>query len=427
MTVEAPGSGHSRRHTAPDGSGGPRVAPTSPEGLTGRTEAPVIVDLFAGPGGLDVAAAAEGHYAVGIEYEPEACDTRRAAGLATIEGDVTRHHPSDFPTATILAGGPPCQPFTVAGNGEGRALLEQLQDTARRMGRGEHVDLAAFDQRASLVLQPLRWILEAARTGRAYRTVILEQVPDVLPMWQTYAGILTALGYHTAVGTMRSEQHGDPQTRIRAGLVASLDHPVDLPAPQRQAYKTGAVPELASLSPWKSQGDALPHRGEFTVISNYGTGGDPKNRGRRNSTEPAFTVTGKINRNRVVNPDGTEQDRLTTGEAGALQGFPADYPWTGRDPWQQIGNAVPVGLGRALIRAATTPAAVTPELELQHLGRNIRDARYDRGLSRDALAELCGLNSRTLYRIEDGQPARTDAIARIARALGTTTGRLYTP
>lgn len=37
MTVEAPGIGHSRRHTAPDGSGGPRVAPTSPEGLTGRT------------------------------------------------------------------------------------------------------------------------------------------------------------------------------------------------------------------------------------------------------------------------------------------------------------------------------------------------------------------------------------------------------
>lgn len=34
--------------------------------------------------------------------------------------------------------------------------------------------------------------------------------------------------------------------------------------------------------------------------SNYGTGGDPKNRGERKVTEPAATVTGKIDRNRWV-------------------------------------------------------------------------------------------------------------------------------
>lgn len=385
------------------------------------------IDLFAGPGGLDLAAQAEDIRTLGIELDPAACDTRRAAGLPTVEGDVTRHGPADFPEATVLAGGPPCQGFTVAGNGEGRALLERLRHAARAMGRRERIDLTEFDRRSGLVLQPLRWALEAERAGRPYRTVILEQVPEVLPMWQTYADVLGRLGYHTAVGVVRSEEHGDPQTRLRAALIASLDHPVALPAAVRQAYRSGADRAAAGpgLSPWKSMGDTLPHRGEFTVVSNYGTGGDPKKRGRRHSSEPSATVTSKINRNRVVAPDGTEQDRLTPGEAGQLQGFPARFPWSGRDPWQQIGNAVPVGLGRALVRAATTRAAMTPELELSDLGRNIRDLRYERGFTQEQLAEATGISRLTIVRIETGRPARTDAIARIARALGTTTARLH--
>ena len=102
--------------------------------------------------------------------------------------------------------------------------------------------------------------------------------------------------------------------------------------------------------------DALPHRGEFTVISNYGTGGDPRNRGRRTSAEPAFTVTGKISRLRLVDPDGRELDRLTPSEAGVLQGFPADWPWSGGDIPQQIGNACPPPLAAALAQAVTGPA-----------------------------------------------------------------------
>jgi site-specific DNA-cytosine methylase len=54
---------------------------------------------------------------------------------------------------------------------------------------------------------------------------------------------------------------------------------------------------------------------------------------------------------RVLNPDGSEQPRLTASEAGRLQGFPADYPWTGADVWQQIGNAAPVQLGTAILAA----------------------------------------------------------------------------
>jgi DNA (cytosine-5)-methyltransferase 1 len=98
--------------------------------------------------------------------------------------------------------------------------------------------------------------------------------------------------------------------------------------------------------------DALPGRGPFTVISNYGTGGDPRNRGRRTSSQPAFTVTGKISRFRLVDPSERELPRFTHSEAGRLQGMPADWPWSGGDVAQQIGNLCPPPLAASLVRTA---------------------------------------------------------------------------
>lgn len=116
------------------------------------------------------------------------------------------------------------------------------------------------------------------------------------------------------------------------------------------------VPQSAGdprLLPWVSMGQIVDRGEAFTVVSNYGTGGDPKARGRRTWGEPAATVTGKISRFRVVADDGRELDRFTAAEAGRLQSFPADWPWSGRDIGQQVGNAVPPGLAAHLVSAAT--------------------------------------------------------------------------
>ena len=69
------------------------------------------IHLFAGPGGLECGAEAEGVCGTGIEWDANAVATRVAAGLATTHGDVTQYGPADFPNATVLAGGPPCQTF----------------------------------------------------------------------------------------------------------------------------------------------------------------------------------------------------------------------------------------------------------------------------------------------------------------------------
>ncbi|MFI7453943.1 DNA cytosine methyltransferase [Nonomuraea sp. NPDC049714] len=325
-----------------------------------------IVDLFAGPGGLDVAATWLGLPVVGIEWDANACATRYAAGLHTKQGDVRNFGPEKFPTANVLAAGPPCQTYTVAGTGTGRRALEDVLGFAKRMAaRDKSVarDLSTLpDERTALVLEPLRWALQAKDAGRPYGAIVLEQVPAVLPVWAAMHEILEAEGYSVAHGVLRTEQYGVPQTRRRAILIARRSHEaalrregsVALPRPEYRQYRRGVSRRLgdASLLPWVTMHDALDRTTRFVVVSNYGTGGDPKARGRRTSDEPSATVTGKISRNRVVTSRGDELPRFTPPEMGQLQTFPVDYPWSGGAIAQQIGNAIPPLLAAHVLVAA---------------------------------------------------------------------------
>ncbi|WP_329033209.1 DNA cytosine methyltransferase [Streptomyces sp. NBC_01725] len=317
-----------------------------------------IVDLFAGPGGLDVAARNLGVPASGIEWDPDACKTRIAAGLDTTKGDVRDFGPKDFPDASVLAGGPPCQTFTVAGSGVGRRALDTVIHFVHEMAAGNNIqaDLSLLDdERTGLVLEPLRWALAAQRNEQPYDVIVLEQVPSVLPVWKEIGKVLEPLGYSVKTKVLRTEEFGVPQTRRRAILVARRNGEAALPAPTHRPYRKGVSREDGdpALSKWRRMCDVLDRPEEFVVVSNYGSGGDPKARGRRLSTEPAATVTGKISRNRVLTSDGSrELPRFSHAEAGLLQTFPALYPWSGQDLSQQIGNAIPPRLAEHVLTAA---------------------------------------------------------------------------
>jgi DNA (cytosine-5)-methyltransferase 1 len=359
---------------------------------------PVIVDLFAGPGGLDIAAEVLGVPTIGVEWEESTRATRKAAGLRTTEvRDVAQVNPLDpeVASARVLTGGPPCQTYSVAGNREGHKALDEVMNLADMVGRsGSVADLASAwaevnrraeelswtDERTGLVLQPLRWIVEKKLEAEPYEVVVLEQVPTVLPVWERYRDILRTLGYDADCHILHTEEYGVPQTRRRAVLIAryrgTSGQGVSFPAATHQRYRKGVerlpaqepetqnrTAEQSSLfeppsrprgpRPWVSMGDALKETRstEFVVRSNYGSGGDPKKRGLRTSHMPAATVTGKVRRNKVfdlkgvdANGDpelGPEQERFTLREAGLLQTFPAAYPWRGTDVAQQIGNAIP--------------------------------------------------------------------------------------
>ncbi|MEW2044476.1 DNA cytosine methyltransferase [Streptomyces sp. NPDC005476] len=366
-----------------------------------KHDPPVIVDLFAGPGGLDIAAEVLGVPSIGVEWEKSTRATRHAAGLRTTEvGDVAKVNPLDpeVRSASVLTGGPPCQTYSVAGNREGHKALEEVMDLAEIVGNSKSVEelekawaeverraheLAWADERTGLVLQPLRWIVEKKLKADPYEVVVLEQVPTVLPVWKKYREILRELGYDADCHILHTEEHGVPQTRRRAVLIARYQgdgrgQDVEFPPLTHQRYRKGAkrlpaVPEPTvrtpalqqsplfgskapaprSVKPWVSMGDALKDSRStaFVVRSNYGSGGDPKKRGLRASDVPSATVTGKVRRNTVFdlkgfNADGEpelgpEQDRFTFREIGLLQTFPVEYPWQGTDVAQQIGNAIP--------------------------------------------------------------------------------------
>ncbi|MGW0668090.1 DNA cytosine methyltransferase [Streptomyces sp. NPDC002746] len=366
------------------------------------------MDLFAGPGGLDIAATIMGVESIGVEWDDPTRATRDAAGLhTTTEKDVAALGPNDpeVRDANVLTGGPPCQSFSVAGNREGHKALDDVKRLARRLVG--HEDRASFeaawkavkaetdsmsDARTGFVLQPLRWIMEAKLRNKPYEVVVLEQVPTVLQVWKHYAELLKQIGYAAEAHLLHAEDFGVPQTRRRAVLIAQLDpenteRRVHFPRATHQRYLKGAERLLSQkdqdaateeeqdgslfakprsakkVDPWVSVQDALcaTRPRDFVLVSNYGSGGDPKKRGRRTSQEPAATITGKFRRNRLFllkenesgeKEVGEELDRLSFEEGGLLQSFPARYPWQSTDVAQQIGNAVPPRLSLHILSAA---------------------------------------------------------------------------
>lgn len=247
-----------------------------------------VVDLFAGPGGWDLPARELGLEVLGIEWDDAACATREAAGLWTLQTDVGALDPravllgqwarGAFQPDGLIAS-PPCQAFSMAGKGAGRKALDAYAEQCARMAYPEAVapltreqlDELCHDERAHLVLEPLRWAL-ALRP----RWVALEQVRPVLPVWEAMAEALRAHGYATWTGVLSAERYGVPQTRERAILLASLDGSVGMPEPTHQRYVAPrrrdeatlglfeapeperiVHPEDRDLLPWVSMADAL--------------------------------------------------------------------------------------------------------------------------------------------------------------------------
>lgn len=198
------------------------------------------VDLFAGAGGWDVAARQLGIKTYGIENNADAVKTQVHAGHNVIHADVRHGDRVLWPTAkdaTGLIASPPCQTFSAAGKGSGRANLDAVLSELDYLAWGEPLDYSKFDdERTGLVLEPMRWILDAHGRDQPYEWVALEQVPAVLPVWEAYAEILLNLGYSTDVRKLHAEQYGVPQTRTRAILVAHLGKDVSLPTPTYSRY-----------------------------------------------------------------------------------------------------------------------------------------------------------------------------------------------
>lgn len=330
------------------------------------------LDLFAGTG-WGVAAKRIGIRDNGVEIMKEAVASRALNGLETIYRDVWtglgNHRSEQMRFYELLIASPPCPTFSRAGNGEGRAampLLEQLvaagvyQD-AESLEALTHVH--GIDPRTALILTPLAY---AWRDRPRY--IALEQVPTVQPLWDIYADVLLSMGYTVDTGVLHAEQWGVPQTRRRSILVARLDgKQAKLPTPTHSKYYVRKPAQLdAGLQKWVSMAEALgwgmtkrpsmtltggglatggyeafsngsrqgmdqaAEAGNWVLRSNYGTHGDPENRGERGLDQPAPTVTSKVNRNKWTFAGAGATARKTSGQRPREMDEPA-HTLTGKE------------------------------------------------------------------------------------------------
>lgn len=276
------------------------------------------LDLFAGTG-WGVACHRLGIIEHGVELMAEAVATREANGMSTIYRDVWegldrptlitdavrearrsalgRIHDGTASHYDLLIASPPCQTFSVAGGGAGRrALNEVLQAIAER----DYLDPAALkafgerhDERTALVLSPLAYIARDLP-----RIVVLEQVPTVLPVWEACADVMRSWGYSVVTAVLSSEQYGVPQTRKRAILIGRWDAEAKMPTPTHSAYYPRDPKRLdPGVLPWVSMADALGRIEALRSNYNTGRGTNAGERGERKASQPAPTVTSKVNRN----------------------------------------------------------------------------------------------------------------------------------
>ena len=316
------------------------------------------LDLFAGTG-WGVACQLLGIEEDGVELMDEAVATRTANGMNTIYRDVwdgillsREAHELLYGIYTLLIGSPPCQTFSMAGNGAGRKALNEVIEAIRLHAYKDPAALRAFgekhDMRTALVLTPLAYVY---RDRPQY--VALEQVPAVLPVWEACAEVMREWGYSVETAVLCAEQYGVPQTRKRAILVARLDGPVSLPTPTHSKYYSRSPEKLdPGVKKWVSMAEALgwgmTDAPMHTITA--GTHG-PTDRWASGGNGARKRVDEKVGGpNRVHNPNPAPVDsrtqyteRIGVEEAALIQTYPSGRGLTGRPSPTITGGGTETG------------------------------------------------------------------------------------
>lgn len=359
---------------------------------------PWAVDLFCGAGGLSlglaragftVVAAADSDLAALKTHEANLGPLTYCGDLADTSGFIEFLTASGVRRVDVVAGGPPCQPFSRAGSSKIRSLV----NTGKR---------ESSDRRAEL----WRSFVEVVDHLRP-SIVLLENVPD-MARWNDGAvllGVMQALresGYDPHARVLDAYRYGVPQHRARLFVVGTKSRPFVWPRERRNRPTLrdaiGDLPHVAgdehrleieyggpATSFQRDARRGVP-RSERSLIHDHWT------RGVRKDDEEAFQLLKpggtykdlppRLQRYRVdifddkykrlvwddlsrtitahIARDGywyihPEQHRtLSIREAARVQTFPDWFRFAGHPTTQfrQIGNAVPPALAEAVARSA---------------------------------------------------------------------------
>lgn len=283
------------------------------------TEKAVVLDLFAGCGGLSLGFEAAGFETIGFEMNADAAATYNK----NLTGEcITAKLDSSFnyPHADIIIGGPPCQPFSVGGKQKGK------DDT--RNGFPIFIDAIKKIQPKVFLFENVRGLLYS---NKWYFEIVIEE--------------LRKLGYTINFELLNAVHYGVPQNRERLFAVGHKSS-YSFPSPDKNKVTVGdAIGDLMITVPEESK---FLTAAQDLYIAKYEKASDCVNPRDLYPAKPARTLTcrnlagatGDMQRVRL--PDGRRR-RLLVKEAARLQSFPDWFKFSGAESSQfnQIGNAVP--------------------------------------------------------------------------------------
>jgi len=314
---------------------------------------PVVLDLFAGCGGMALGFEAQGFATIGFEKNPDACATY-AHNLhgPCIPIELTTDTP--YPPADVIIGGPPCQPFSVGGHQNG---LADSRD-------GFPIFISAVER-----VRPRLWLFENVR-GLLYRNKwYLDEIITQLE----------SLGYHVTLHLLNAVDYGVPQNRERL-IVVGHKGSFHWPKPEGQRITAGeALGELATLSPTESK---FLTASMDDYVARYEKASFCKTPRDLHLDRPARTLTCRNiaaptgDMMRLKLPDGRRR-RLSIREAARLQSFPDWFVFQGSETscFYQIGNAVPPVLAYHLAGAVRNYLQTNSENEAITVNRYSQSAR----------------------------------------------------
>ena len=374
----------------------------------GRKNERPVISLFSGAMGLDLGLEAAGvNIVVALECKPSPAATirRNRPSLALIDRPI-----DDVPSEEILreaelrpgeafavVGGPSCQVFSTAGQ------RKSLSDPRSTMF--QHFVRVVRDTRPEFfVMENVRGLLSAAVRHRPLK----RRGPGHPPLgedellgsaFRVVANTLRTLGYYCVFDVLNAADYGVPQTRQRLVIIGSRDGR-RLRMPERTHDSEGAD----GLARWRTLGDVVegwkedepdyypfcpakarylklvPEGGNWRQLPDELKGealgraliswGGRSGFFRRLSRErpcPALTTRPDSKATTLCHP--TELRPLTVGEYARIQQFPHDWVIDGSvwQKYEQIGNAVPLGLGSAIGDALV--AAAESDVREDRLGR----------------------------------------------------------
>lgn len=278
----------------------------------------VVLDLFAGCGGLALGFEAQGFLTYGYEMNADCCKTYNE----NLNGSCTEMFltpETEFPNARVVIGGPPCQPFSVGG-------LQKGNEDSRN---GFPVFISAIKQ-----VMPDIWLFENVR-GLLYKNKwYFDQVINALE----------DLGYIIEYRLLNAVNFLVPQNRERVIVVG---HKGGYHFPKSASDKITAGEALGELAFQAPPDSRFLNESMDKYIAKYEKASKCINPRDLRLNSPARTLTCRNlagatgDMHRIKLPDGRRR-RLLEREAARLQSFPDWYNFSGTTDsvFNQIGNAV---------------------------------------------------------------------------------------